>query len=42
MKPLNNYHRKVVDWISALGVRYMEEYPVVPYHIDIYLPELVL
>ena len=42
MKPLNNYHRKVVDWISALGVRYMEEYPVGLYHIDIYLPELVL
>ena len=42
MKPINIYHRKLVEWISALGILYMEEYEVGNYNLDIYLQELNL
>ncbi len=42
MKSLNAYHRSVCEWISALGLVYVEEYPLGPYSLDIYLSELNL
>ena len=42
MKPINIYHRKLVDWISALGLLYTEEYGLDNYSLDIYLPEMNL
>lgn len=39
MNPLNKYHAQVCKWITELGLSYMEEYPVGPYHLDIYLAE---
>jgi len=37
--PLNYYHRQVAKWLSAAGISYTEEYPVGPYHLDLYLPD---
>ena len=42
MKPINKYHRKVVEWISALGLLYVEEFPVGKWTLDIYLSEMNL
>lgn len=42
MKPLNAYHRRLVERISKAGVLYMEEYPVGRRHLDIYLSEMNL
>lgn len=42
MTVINDYHRKVVRWISTWGLQYQEEYPVGPYSLDVYLPEMHL
>lgn len=42
MKPLNAYHRSVCEWLSALGLQYVEEYPLGPYSLDIYIAEMQL
>ena len=42
IKSLNKYHRQVAEWLSELGVQYVEEYPVEKFSIDLYLPELNL
>lgn len=42
MKPLNAYHRSVCDWLSALGVQYVEEYPLGPYSLDIFIADMQL
>lgn len=42
MKPLNNYHRKVCEWLSELGIGYSEEYPVGKWSLDIYIGEMNL
>lgn len=38
----NAYHALVCQWILELGILYAEEYPIGPYSLDIYLPELTL
>lgn len=40
MTVINDYHRRVLRWLAAWGVQYQEEYPVGPYSIDVYLPEM--
>jgi very-short-patch-repair endonuclease len=37
---VSDFHRKVMDWIAARGLRYMEEVVFFPYRVDIYLPDL--
>ena len=37
---VNRYHGQVIGWVSAVGYEYMEEYPVGPYALDIYFPEM--
>ncbi len=39
---VNRYHEQVIGWISAMGLEYMEEYPVGPYSLDVWLPEMQL
>lgn len=40
MTVLNHYHAQVCKWLSELGIPYMEEYPVGPYSLDIYVADL--
>ena len=36
----NVYHKQMLEALSRRGIQYMEEYPIGPYSVDIYLPEL--
>lgn len=36
---MNRYHELVTIWLTQMGVTWVEEYPVGPYSIDIYLKD---
>jgi len=40
MQTFNSYHTQVCKALSRRGIQYMEEYPIGPYSVDIYLPEI--
>lgn len=40
MQVFNAYHKEICEALSRRGIQYMEEYPIGPYSVDIYLPEL--
>lgn len=40
MQTFNSFHRLVCLALSRRGIQYMEEYPIGPYSVDIYLPEI--
>lgn len=42
MNPLNRYHNQVTRWLTNAGISWMAEYPVGPWHLDIYLKEMNL
>jgi len=40
--PFNAYHSALCRALGKKGLQYTEEYPIGPYSVDIYLPELHL